>query len=197
MLLAWSEFLRQVDPDIITGYNIYNFDLWYLINRAQALNADRFPYLGRLVYRASSVNEKIFGSKQTGRHAFKEVNINGRVTLDMYLIIMRDYKLRSYTLNSVSNYFLGEQKEDVHHSKITELQNGDENTRQRLAIYCLKDALLPLKLNEKLMCLISYIEMARVTGVPLGFVLTRGQQIKVNFLCRKYKHALTFSFSFR
>ena len=35
---------------------------------------------------------------------------------------VRDYKLRSYTLNAVSYHFLGEQKEDVHHSVISDLQ---------------------------------------------------------------------------
>ena len=32
----------------------------------------------------------------------------------------------------------------------------------------MKDAILPLRLLEKLMCLINYIEMARVMGVPLS-----------------------------
>ena len=32
----------------------------------------------------------------------------------------------------------GEQKEDVHHSIISDLQNGDDETRRRLAVYCLK-----------------------------------------------------------
>jgi hypothetical protein len=32
----------------------------------------------------------------------------------------------------------GEQKEDVPHSIITDLQNGDAQTRRRLAVYCLK-----------------------------------------------------------
>lgn len=29
------------------------------------------------------------------------------------------------------------------------------------------------------MCVVNYIEMARVTGVPFDYLLTRGQQIKV------------------
>jgi multidrug efflux pump subunit AcrB len=33
-------------------------------------------------------------------------------------VLQRDQKLRSYSLNSVSAHFLGEQKEDVHHSII-------------------------------------------------------------------------------
>jgi len=57
-----------------------------------------------------------------------------------------------------------------------------------LAIYCLKDAELPLKLMEKLCCLYNYSEMARVTGIPLNFLLNRGQQIKVvSQLLRKSK----------
>ena len=48
-----------------------------------------------------------------------------------------------------------------------------------MAIYCIKDAYLPLRLMEKLMCLFNLTEMARVTGVPLTFLFTRGQQIKV------------------
>lgn len=73
----------------------------------------------------------------------------------------------------------GEQKEDVHYSIITELQNGNAESRRRLAVYCLKDAYLPQRLMDKLMCFINYIEMARVTGVPFNFLLSRGQQIKV------------------
>jgi len=37
MLLEWAEFLRTIDPDIITGYNTSNFDFWYLFGRAKTL----------------------------------------------------------------------------------------------------------------------------------------------------------------
>lgn len=43
----------------------------------------------------------------------------------------------------------------------------------------LQDAYLPQRLMDKLMCFINYIEMARVTGVPFNYLLSRGQQIKV------------------
>lgn len=120
--------------------------------------------------------------------------------------MQRDYKLRSYTLNAVCAHFLGEQKEEVHYSIITELQNGTAESRRRLAVYCLKvrlpsldirrcvvcspltghllfslsqDAYLPQRLLDKLMCFVNYTEMARVTGVPFNYLLARGQQIKV------------------
>ena len=115
--------------------------------------------------------------------------------------IVQNYKLRSYTLNAVSYHFLKEQKEDVHHSIISDLQAGDESTRRRLAVYCLKemilynsfmrffkkflyqtiyeDALLPIRLMDKLMFVVNTMEMARVTGVPISYLLTRGQSVKV------------------
>lgn len=48
MLLKWSEFVRELDPDIITGYNINNFDFPYLINRAKHLSVKDFDFLGRV-----------------------------------------------------------------------------------------------------------------------------------------------------
>jgi len=68
------------------------------------------------------------------------------------------------------------------------LQNGSDEDRHRLAVYCVKDALLPQQLMDKLSVLINYIEMARVTGVPVSFLISRGQQIKVfSMLLRKCK----------
>jgi DNA polymerase delta subunit 1 len=37
MLKAWLDFIQEVDPDIITGYNTQNFDIPYLIDRANIL----------------------------------------------------------------------------------------------------------------------------------------------------------------
>ncbi|XP_066564799.1 DNA polymerase delta catalytic subunit [Amia ocellicauda] len=179
LLKSWAEFVRTVDPDIITGYNIQNFDLPYLLNRASTLKVSLFPYLGRVRGIRSVIKDSSFQSKQMGRRENKTVNIEGRVQLDLLQVLLRDYKLRSYTLNAVSYHFLQEQKEDVQHSIITDLQNGNDQTRRRLAVYCLKDAFLPLRLLQKLMCVVNYVEMARVTGVPLAYLLNRGQQIKV------------------
>lgn len=179
LLQEWSNFVKEADPDVITGYNIVNFDLPYVLNRAIALKVLQFPFIGRIKEDKSTVSTTTFQSRAYGKRENKVINITGRVQFDLLHILRRDYKLRSYTLNSVSYHFLQEQKEDVPHSIIADLQNGNEQTRRRLAVYCLKDALLPLRLLEKLMCVINYMEMSRVTGVPFSYLLSRGQQIKV------------------
>lgn len=179
MLMAWRKFVVKADPDVLIGYNTSNFDLPYLLDRAKALGLPKFPYFGRMFNIKQEAKDAVFSSRAYGTRENKVVNIDGRMQLDLLQFIQREYKLRSYTLNSVSAHFLGEQKEDVQHSIITDLQEGTAETRRRLAVYCLKDAYLPLRLLEKLMCLVNYTEMARVTGVPFSYLLARGQQIKV------------------
>lgn len=41
-----------------------------------------------------------------GRRENKTINTEGRVQFDLLLVLVRDYKLRSYTLNAVSYHFL-------------------------------------------------------------------------------------------
>lgn len=45
-----------------------------------------------------------------------------------------------------------------------------------------------MRLADKLMCLINYTEMARVTGVPFNYLLSRGQQVK--FISQLFRKAL-------
>lgn len=110
-----------------------------------------FPLLGRVVGLPSNIRDSSFQSRQMGRRDSKVVSMVGRVQMDMLQVrlgglvsggggpepwgrllapacpacpqvLLREYKLRSYTLNAVSFHFLGEQKEDVQHSIITDLQ---------------------------------------------------------------------------
>jgi len=186
LLRRWSEFLQEVDPDVIIGYNICNFDFPYLLDRAKHLKVNGFDQWTRLKNMRSEAKATNFSSKQMGNRDTKATNTNGRLQLDLLQLVQRDHQLRSYTLNSVCAQFLGEQKEDVHHTMITELFNGTPENRRRLAVYCLKDAWLPQRLMDKLSCLENYTEMSRVTGVPFNFLLSRGQQVKfISQLFRK------------
>ncbi|KAG4414782.1 DNA-directed DNA polymerase delta [Cadophora malorum] len=188
MLSKWRDFLEEVDPDIIIGYNICNFDFPYLLDRARHLKIRDFDAWTRLKGVRSASKDTNFSSKQMGNRDTKATNTNGRLQLDLLQLVQRDHQLRSYTLNSVCAQFLGEQKEDVHHTMITELFNGTPESRRRLAVYCLKDAYLPQRLMDKLSCLENYTEMARVTGVPFNYLLSRGQQVK--FVSQLFRKAL-------
>ena len=179
MLEDWSKYVLACDPDIITGYNIQNFDIDYLMKRAKTLKVSTFPLLGRIKGELAKSQTSTFSSSAYGTHENIDTKIAGRLVFDLLQFIRREYKLSSYSLNSVSSEFLGQHKEDVKYNQIKDLYHGDEITRQRIATYCVKDAYLPQQLLDKLNVIINQVEMARVTGVPIDLLLSRGQQIKV------------------
>ena len=108
LLRAWRNFILEVDPDIITGYNIQNFDFPYIIERSQQLMMDNYPRFSRVNNILSTIKETHTSIKVLGIRDNKEVNIEGRLQLDMLQIMQRDHKLRSYSLNSVAYEFLNE-----------------------------------------------------------------------------------------
>lgn len=186
LLHAWRDFFIETDPDIIIGYNIKSFDFSYILDRAEALGLKEFGRLGR-INKISKVINKQQSSKMFGTFDAKDITIDGRLIFDLLHVIRRDHKLRSYSLNSVSVHFLDEQKEDVPYTSIFDLQNGNKETRARIASYCLRDTYLPLKIFDKLNVLVNYSELARATFVPIDFFSTRGASIKV--LTQIYREA--------
>ena len=101
LLMAWRDKINEEDPDIFSGYNIYNFDMPYLYERAEELGIiDKFRMLGRI----NDVPSKL--TIKTGKINSKFVDMPGRIPLDLFTIVKRDYNLVSYTLDYVSSNFI-------------------------------------------------------------------------------------------
>lgn len=83
LLIAWREFVRVLDPDIITGYNIINFDIPYIIGRAETLKIHQYAKFGRVNDIMTKVKDSTFSSKSLGTRETKDINIEGRVQFDM------------------------------------------------------------------------------------------------------------------
>jgi DNA polymerase delta subunit 1 len=79
MLVAWREFMKIVDPDILTGYNIINFDIPYIVSRGEALQIPTFPYFGRVKDIPVRVKDTMVQSRSMGIRETKDINVEGRV----------------------------------------------------------------------------------------------------------------------
>jgi DNA polymerase delta subunit 1 len=79
MLQRWRDFVRQVDPDIITGFNIVNFDFPYIIERADFLKVSHFPSFSRVQNTLSKIKPTTFSSSALGTRDSKEINMEGRI----------------------------------------------------------------------------------------------------------------------
>lgn len=182
LLEAFAKYLVRVDPDIITGYNIFGFDLDFIMKRIMILS--EVPVAAcmwtRLKDHSVSLVEKKLASNALGTNNLKMVPMVGRYTFDLFQDIKREHKLESYSLNNVSLHFLKDQKNDMPVREIfSRYREGDPDKLGEVAAYCLKDTELPLKLMKKLCTIENLIEMAKATWVPLSFLSERGQQIKV------------------
>ena len=98
-----------------------------------------------------------------------------------------NFKMTSYSLNAVSEHFLGDRKIDLPPSQIF-AKCGTPAGRAEVAAYCAKDCDLPLDLLERLHIMPTLIQMSRVSCTDLPDLVTRGQQIKVFQLIATFAH---------
>jgi DNA polymerase elongation subunit (family B) len=81
--------------------------------------------------------------------------------------------------------FWSQAKDDVSPQDIFRMFNGTSKERAIVAKYCIKDCTLINLLIDKLCVVTNNIEMANVCYVPMSFLFTRGQVIKLFSLCLK------------
>jgi len=111
------EIIHLEDPDIFIGYNIFGFDYSYLDARIKG-DGNEWPNVGRLLEQKCDLKSVKWQSGAYGHNNINYVNAEGRISVDLYPYIKRDYKLPMYNLNTVGHYFLNENKTDM---KIAEM----------------------------------------------------------------------------
>ena len=88
--------------------------------------------------------------------------------------------INSYEELNINNKFTwGLAKDDVTPQEIFSLSNGSDYDRWTVGKYCLADCDNVIWLLLKTDIITSYIEMANLCSVPMGFLLQRGQGIKL------------------
>lgn len=181
LLEAFRTYIHKKDVDIITGWNIFGFDLEYIYKRAFKCGVDDdFYNLGKFKHVRSDLVLKKLSSSALGDNLLKLVPMSGRFIFDMFHEVKKGYKLDSYKLNEVSKLYLGDEKIDMAPREMfARYKEGDPIKLREVAEYCIKDTLLPHRLIKKLCTLLNLLEMAKATWVPLSFLVERGQQIKV------------------
>lgn len=186
LLLQWRKLIQDTNPDIMTGYNIFGFDFWYLYERAMDLGlAHEFMRLGRFVDIPSKYEVKMLSSSALGDNELKFIDMQGRVSIDMMKVIQRDHKLDSYKLDAVASHFMKMNKNDVSPQDIFRLQKGSDEDRKVIAEYCIQDCALCNHLIMKLEILANNMGMSNVCLVPLSYIFMRGQGIKIFSLVLK------------
>lgn len=184
LLIGWIDLIEKMDPDQFIGYNIANFDWNFLWVRAKKLRIihemERLSRLHSIGVVSKFKEDKMESSAHL--NVFNFIETYGVNQIDFYPWFKTNTKNDFYTLDHISKTYLGEQKRDVSAKQIFQwsgIETGTPSSRSVVADYCAQDTLLPLRLMDKMCAFPNLIEMAKVTRVPLFWLLTRGQQIKV------------------
>jgi DNA polymerase delta subunit 1 len=181
LLMATRDYIVRNDIDILTGWNIFGFDLEYLCKRAiQNGCLSDFCYLGKLKDVQSDMIYKKLSSSALGDNTLKLLPMPGRFTFDLFHEVKREKKLDSYRLDYVAEMYLGDNKIDMTPKEMfARYRRGIPYELAEVAEYCIKDTVLPHRLVDKLCVLLNLLEMAKATWVPINYLAERGQQIKV------------------
>ncbi len=181
LLNKWKDVMNDLNSDIITGYNIFSFDMPYIWDRAKELNIieDFSIGLGRLITRKCGLVEQQLSSSAMGDNILKYIDYDGIVLIDLLKVMQREQKLDSYKLDNVASIFLGDKKNDLKPQEIFNKFKGDSKDRCVIAKYCIQDCCLINRLIHKLKIIENNIGMGNVCLVPLNFLFRRGQGIKI------------------
>jgi DNA polymerase elongation subunit (family B) len=183
LIKRWADLICEMDPDIMYTYNGDTFDCRYLYERSKLYGLDSYVLskLSRLLNVPTVQKKETFSSSAYGDSDFVRFYIPGRLNYDLLIHYKRGMKkYPSYKLDFIANEILKEGKNDVSAKQI--FQYYDDGTPEKIRIigeYCIVDTELLQKLVDKQLVLITIIQLANVTFVPIGFLTTRGQTIKV------------------
>lgn len=109
---AMGALIMELDPEVVTGYNILSYDYPYLDVRIKTKMRD-WPQMGRIAGQMPIMTSKSWKSSAYGHNRINILQMEGRISIDMLPIVRRDFKLDKYDLNSVCLHFLKKGKHDI------------------------------------------------------------------------------------
>lgn len=210
LVATMAKLVQHYQPDIITGYNITGFDFEYLHVRLQVHQGQPFwPTMGKLKGEDhSKLDEISWSSSGAGDIKTKQLNLTGRLVIDVYSNVLRNYKLPRYDLNTVGMKFLKKEKHPIkakeqfkiyrEYVNILNKVNGssvaglvseqrEELEKElircrkeytRVVEYCIQDAELVIELFEKLNIWPNLRATSYICHVQISDILEKGETVK-------------------
>ena len=176
MLEGLTRLVRESDPDIITGYNIDNFDLPKIKERMKALEDSKDQLTraslagwGRIPITEEACKGGVRGAPiLANRQQNRKWTLSGRCVMDAWWEARMTLRPKRETLKFVSELLFPEREElrkmDVDASRM------DEEWASRPDVvldYCAQDALLPIEILNAISATARKEALAAVGKVPL------------------------------
>ncbi|MBP5685449.1 MAG: DNA polymerase II, partial [Candidatus Methanomethylophilaceae archaeon] len=166
---GFAKLIRNEDPDVITGYNIDNYDIRKIMERSKARRMkDALPW-GRDGSQPKLISDRFW-------------RVKGRLVCDAWWAVKKQLRPKQETLNAVSMMLLGEQKLDVDPKY---MDSEWANNREKVIEYCFKDSELALRILLEVDTVRKDMDLAAVSKLTIEDVMTSGSsQLSDSLLIR-------------
>lgn len=165
MMKNFMIHIKQMDPDILSGWNFTEFDLPYILKRCLFIGLDP-AVMARLPGKIDGTRPEL-----KGRNIFDMLSAYKRVNVAHGLDV-------SYRLDAIAEKELGERK-IKYEGKLTDLLKNDP---QKLVDYNAKDVELCVNINKKSQVINFFREISRYVGCPLDKSLNSSSVIDIYIL---------------
>lgn len=175
LLQKYKEIIIEEDPTIITGYNIFEFDNNYIIDRCK-VSLIPFPNISKQNGK-TTIRYVSWFSNGYGNNNYPMIDSSGRVYIDMILPFSR-LNNGPYSLDYICEKYLGKGKmkgKGISHTEIWK----DRTNFKLYCEYCIEDSMLVMKLFEKFNTWNDVCEKASIMSCKIVDIYTRGEQIKI------------------
>jgi DNA polymerase elongation subunit (family B) len=114
LLMGYRDLVNEKNPNVVIGYNIFNFDIPYLMDRSNhKCIYPEWSQQGFAKEKQGIQREIKWSSSAYKNQEFKFLDCEGRLYIDLLPVVQRDFKLNDYKLKTVSTHFIGETKDDL------------------------------------------------------------------------------------
>jgi DNA polymerase-2 len=162
LLEKFHELVHKIDPDIITGWNLIDFDLKII---KQKFDEHKVPFtLGRIDWPCKIELNEEFMKDSTAEFP-------GRMVLDGIHILKTSFvKLENYKLDTAAEEFLGKKKIIGHEHKGEDIENYYKHNQQKLVDYNLQDSEFVYEILYKTGSMQLTLLRSLITGMTLDRV---------------------------
>ena len=152
LLLGWKDIIVKMDPEFITGYNIFGFDFKYIYDRAETLfpcisrcnnpwwhgngcKMKEFLNFGKMdtsQFRSKDhkskkciVRKQRLSSSALGDNTLHYLTMDGRILFDIQKEVQKSHNLESYKLDDVAAHFMRGKLKSVNDNIIVVSDTGN------------------------------------------------------------------------
>jgi len=161
LLLGLCQRINAIDPDLIIGWNVINFDMRILVERAEQ---------HKIKLKLGRGNRPAYWRNQQNDPSKGYISIPGRVTIDgIDALKSATWSFTSFSLENVAQTLLarGKKVEQGVDDRVAEIVHNFHHNKAALAAYNLEDCRLVLDIFEHTQIIDYLILRSKITGLEL------------------------------